>query len=612
MKKTSGPAWDNSCEYPSLESKEFNQDLERVKELNQKIEELATPFEALLPKADTLTVENSMEEIKNLQQIGVWRDELESLLWNLFTFVGCERSVDGSNEVAQSLEEKLRMVSSSIRKTLAPCDQFLILIKPELVEKYLDHPVTKAESFLVSHDRLRRDYMLPLEQEKLIMELGVSSYQPWGTLYNNITSSMRCELETEDGKVTKGLAATNSMLSDSSEEERKKAFLALKESWEQQTIPCAAILNSIAGWRHSIYQKRSHTRKMDFMNPPLHNNRIQSATLDSMMKVVDEGKALGQKANLLCAKTLGKDALEPWDLGAPPPFLADDNSAIPFEEGVNIVRSAFAKVHPSMGEFVDTMVKNKWIEARVLDTKRPGAYCTRFAKSRTPRVYQTYSGSLSNIKTLAHELGHAYHGWVMKELPLAQTSYPMCFAETASIFAESLLNDELPNVMKDPKTHLLIGWNDVKQISTFLLNIPARLDFEKEFYSRRENGPVPLSEISTLMKESLENRYGNSLTEVDTLFWANKLHFYKTGISFYNFPYTFGYLFSLGVFQMYKEQGDQFHEKYKNLLLDSGSMVLEDLAQKHLGVDITETTFWQKSLKILENQLNGFEKAISE
>ena len=265
-----------------------------------------------------------------------------------------------------------------------------------------------------------------------------------------------------------------------------------------------------------------------------------------------------------------------------------------------------------MGEFVTMMARSKWIEGTVGDRKRPGAYCTGFRKSRTPRVYMTYTGGDSDVITLAHELGHAFHSWAMRDLPDSQRGYGMSIAETASTFGESVVRDAFLARAETPAAALRIVWEEAAALVAFVLNIPTRFAFERSFYEARAERPQRPEELNAMMSAAWEARYGDCLAEPDPLFWANKLHFYISGLSFYNFPYLFGYLFSLGVYARREAFGSSFFERYEALLRDTGRMTTEELAAKHLEVDLAQPDFWRETLASLEARIDAFEALVEQ
>ena len=224
----------------------------------------------------------------------------------------------------------------------------------------------------------------------------------------------------------------------------------------------------------------------------------------------------------------------------------------------------------------------------------------------------TYTGAASQVITLAHELGHAYHSWVMRDLPLNQTGYGMSLAETASTFGETLVRDRLLQTSSSPQEKLDMLWAEMSAFTGFTLNIPVRFSFEKRFYEARSQRAMRPSELNELMSSAWQEWYGDALSEPDPGFWMSKLHFSMSYLSFYNFPYLFGYLFSLGVYYKREEMGDSFFERYVSLLRDTGRMSAEELAASHLKVDITGRDFWEGVFSRLEERVDAFEACLNE
>ena len=223
----------------------------------------------------------------------------------------------------------------------------------------------------------------------------------------------------------------------------------------------------------------------------------------------------------------------------------------------------------------------------------------------------TYSGSTRDVITLAHELGHALHFWVMRDLPESQRRYGMSLAETASTLGETAVRNALLDKSAGDTEKLNIMWEELSAFTTFLLNIPPRFEFEKRLYELRAEKPLRTDELRQIMCDSWVEWYGDSISEPDPMFWASKLHFYISGLSFYNFPYLFGYLFSLGVYRKRHELGHEFYPKYCDLLRDTGRMTAEDLADQHLGADIRDETFWDEVINSMGPRIDAYENLLS-
>ncbi|MEN9824952.1 MAG: hypothetical protein RI953_697 [Pseudomonadota bacterium] len=607
LEKYQGPHWNNNSEYRDLDSPEFAADMDLLNKSIVRIIEQSALFDAEVERAAQLS-ERDIELIEAACRFRRSADEAFVLGANLGTFVSCLLSVDGGHAQARQMQAVLRQQMTRLGEAVTS----LSLIMTKSPEAFATACLARVEfaphRFLIAKEREWSPFLLSLESEKLLTRFAVNGPSAWGTLYDNISSSLQCAVVYNGKSESMGLARAAGGLQSADPEERRASFRGINSAWETQKESCASILNALAGWRLDNYRTRGSKKQLQFLNQPLHSNHISGSTLEAMMQVVEGNAEVGRQAVRIKAKEMKLSALGPWDLFAPAP--SESETKISFDEAIGLVRSAFADVDPEMGEFVDVMVRNGWIEGSVSNNKRPGAYCTRFAKSRTPRVYMTYKGSLEDVGTLAHELGHAFHNWVMRDLPLPETYYPMTLAETASIFAETVVSDVLLKKAKSAEEKRQVLWGDLGSAEAFLLNIPARFWFEKSFYEKRSERTLSPDELSTLMSDSWKRAYGDTLSEMNPLFWCSKLHFHISGTSFYNFPYTFGYLFALGVYAQREKQGKDFYRNYVNLLRDTGRMSAEEVAHKHLGVNISERGFWNDSIAIVAKQIAAYSKSI--
>jgi len=646
----SGPAWDNSSEYPGIESEQFKFDFAEVHRIIDRLSQMSDSIQPSMQKVLSTGTTAGLEFgelaglVSTLQGISILTESSQVILHNLISFASCEGDTDSKNMAVEKIKSQLMAFAAKFSAVVKPTSLFLQKAPGDLVESYLQHPQTQAERFDISESRKVADLLLSDREETLISTLAPNGILSWSRLYSQISGNLICKIKKDDGTINEvGLSQAAGMIRDADESVRRPAWKAIQKSWKEQEIPCAAVLNSLAGWRLDLYQRRSQTRKLDFLDQPLHDSRISRATLEAMLSVVHANIETPRRALRTIAKKLGKEKLDPWDLIAPAPAPTAAHGLAPgkepesksalttslspnaldnrfhlqeespkrhsdrrtFMQAVSLIRDAFSAVDPSFGAFVDVMERNHWIEGRVLPNKRQGAYCTGFPKSRTPRVFQTYMGSISDLRTLAHELGHAYHSWVMRDMPRQECEYPMTLAETASIFAETAFADHMLT-NGSARDRYEISWQNAETAAAFLINIPARFEFECNFYEARKAGSLSAHELSEMTDKAWRNWYGDTITTTERQYWQTKLHFSIGGVSFYNFPYTFGYLFSLGIYAMRAKLGDAFHPAYIAILRDTGRMTAEDLVKKHLGADITRPEFWQSSLDIVATQLSGF------
>lgn len=606
----SGPSWDNSNEYTNFDAPELKSDLTTISALLNKIENNSKDIANALNEPSSI----NSETIPVAWNILKDKNELNILLSNIYTFASCATSVDGKDENGKRLLSQMEELRSKASCALQPYLLWLVLASDSIIEEFLKEQEAKDESFIISRARLLRDTLLPLEEEKLLKSMAIHGITSFGTLYNDLSSTIQAEIDTEEGTKKMGMAAASALLESSNSTLRKSAYKGINKTWQLHEEACSASLNSINGWRHEINKRRSHTKDVHFLDEPIHLSRIEKKTLDAMFSAVRKHKDLGHRVIRTKAKILNLEKLGPWDLFAPfPSGSTKKDTKYTYNEAIEIIKKSFNAIDPDMKDFVSKMDESRWIEGSTQGNKRPGAYCTKFLKTRTPRVYMTYAGSMKDIITLAHELGHAHHNWLMRDLPLEQIKYPMTLAETASTFAQTVVNEHLCKEAANDKRQLLsVLWNDAKDIEAFILNIPVRFEFEDRFNTLRSERIATASELKELMKDSWQNWYEDNLSEMNEMFWASKLHFHISSLSFYNFPYTFGYLFSLGVYSLKEKLGDSFYETYSNLLRDTGKMTAEDLAKKYLDVDLTSEDFWNKSLEIVKQKVEQFESLASE
>ncbi|MEM7000453.1 MAG: M3 family oligoendopeptidase [Pseudomonadota bacterium] len=595
----SGPAWDLSAEYTDAEAQEIDADLAEV--------------DAILEQAETLNATLLADaDVGVAQQLAILGERANVLLGNVGTFAHCLLSVDSRHDSAQKLNGRLQGYYKRMGDVFEPLSQFVDAAEDAVIADYLAHPDIAPSEFQVNHARKRRHENMSLSEESLVNGLSQDGIHAWGRLYDKLAGTLQCDVLIGNDVQSMGVAQAAGLMSSADDLQRKNAWTAINNAWEAHEESCAASLNAIAGWRLEMCQQRSRSQSVHYLDAPVHMNRIGRKTLDTLLSVAAEARPLAQRAALLQARAYGKDGYGPWDVRAPAPLLAaDGESETTFEAAVDIIAEAYGQVDDSMRDFVRMMVDNNWVEGTVGGNKSPGAYCTGFTKSRTPRVYMTYTGGQSDIITLAHELGHALHSWVMRDLPLSQTSYGMSLAETASTFGETLVRDALLAQSNSAQEKLNIHWEEMSAFTAFLLNIPARYEFERNFYDARAARPLQAEELKTMMADAWRTWYGDALAEPDPMFWASKLHFYISGLSFYNFPYLFGYLFSLGVYAR-KDADDNFYPRYAALLRDTGRMTAEDLAETHLGVRIDEPQFWRDTISALETRVDAFEALLVE
>lgn len=533
-------------------------------------------------------------------------ERLESLAGDLNSFIGCHAAVDAGNkqfrqiEAALSALEPLReRVSTNVEFAFreANDDGFAAFIRR-------DEWLRQNEFFLAQRRRNAR-MRLPKGEETLAADLGVDGIHAWGRLYDRLSGNLRITVMEKGELVEK---SPGQIRFDSPERSvRQNNFYAADKAWKSIADSCADALNHISGTRLTLYRRLG---LRDHLDMPLHRNRLRRETLSAMWSAVSARKGVLLKYLDAKARLLGLERLSWYDTQAPLPHANQPGSktGIDFDDGADQVIRTFGGFSPDLGDFARHAMSRRWVEAENRSGKRQGAFCTGFPTQRQSRVFMTFTNTHDNVSTLAHELGHAYHSWVLREQPLFLQDYPMNLAETASTFAEAVLAEQRLRESSSSSEKLSILDHMLSDAVAYLMNIHARFLFEDRFHKERAAGELTAARLSELMVAAQKEAYLDGLAEEGWYpdFWVSKLHFYISGLPFYNFPYTFGYLLSTGLYALGTETGPDFPERYRRLLVATGCMETEPAVQSSVGYDLTEPAFWNKSLDVVEARVTRF------
>ena len=535
-------------------------------------------------------------------------EDLSARFGHLSSFLGCMAAADATDDVVAKENAAKATLSSALAKTMVTVRAALVEADDESFAALLESAELKSAAYYLSRMRERAKRAMPADLEELAADLGVNGIGAWGRLYNSISGKLTFELDRpgagEPETLPVAMVLTN--LYDSDPRVRRATASGAATAWEGAADSIAACLNAISGTRLSLYERRGID---DFLEPALFDAGITRKTLDALFGSIRSHQALGRRYLKAKAKLLGVEALGFQDQLAP---LPSSNGRIGWDAGVDQVQSAFAGSYPELSEFATHAIKRRWIDHTPRPGKRPGGFCTSSKVIGESRIFMTYNGAFGDVQTLAHELGHAFHNHVMTDMRPWQRSYPMTLAETASTFAEQLITDAAL-AEATPEQRLVILDQRLLEAAVFTLNIPMRFDFELELYKRRANGELSVAALKEMMIDAQRANYSDALDgeQLDPWYWASKLHFYITDVSFYNFPYSFGYLFSIGLFARAKAEGPSFLPTYRELLRQTGSAPAEAVAKDVLGVAIDTEEFWNASHDLIEADLLAFEELVA-
>ncbi|OUM97896.1 MAG: oligoendopeptidase [Firmicutes bacterium ZCTH02-B6] len=562
---------------------------------------LARDVDAFRTRALTVTAPLPGEGLGEWPRlINEWQD-LRQRLQEAGSFARCLTAQNTGDAAARSLMAQVRAIGAGVEAALSRLEAQLAAFPEEAWQALLSDPAVEPVAFALRERRHLAQEKMPAEHEALAVELGVDGYHAWGELYNTVAGRLRIPFEHEGRQLALSVGQAAQRLTDPDPAVRARLAAAFEQAWAQEADIFAAALNHLAGYRLTVYRHRGWD---SVLKEPLARNRMERATLDAMWAAVERGQAKLLAYLEWKARLLGQERLGWFDVGVPVGKSAHET--ISYDEAARFIIEQFGAVSPRLAAFASHALADAWIEAEDRPGKDAGGFCTSFPLRGESRIFLTYAGRLQGMDTLAHELGHAYHFAVIKDLPPLARMYPMNLAETASTLAEMIVADAALKATTDPERRLALLDRRLQRTVTFLMNIYARYRFELEFYAARTTGPLTVAQLNSLMEAAQKYAYLNALGSWHPLFWASKLHFYLTAAPFYNFPYTFGYLFSAAVYARAREAGDRFEAVYEALLRDTGRMRVEDLARTHLGLDLTSEDAWAGAVAIVTKDVDEF------
>lgn len=562
--------------YPSFESQEFKQDVEAYK--------------ALKGKFESLTLEDSIEGITQVVKL---LEESTVLTGRLYNYIHLTLATDTTHETATQVEVQLAGVSADLQATYAKVSKFLGTIQTDITTD----PFLAEYRYYFEEAKKDATHLLSDELEEVLAKMSISGGKAWSQLFDFMWSSAQGEYKGE--VVT--LSEIRGKAYDSDAEVRKSAYEAELKMYDAIKEPIAFSLN------HIKKEVLTTSSLRGFESPLAHTleaSRMSRETLEALLEAIREylpnfRKYLRHKAALLGHE----NGLPFYDLFAP---VGNSSRTFTVEESKDYLIENFKTFSADLAEMTEEFFDKHYIDFYPRKGKVGGAFCANLPMIKQSRVLTNFTGSLSDVVTLAHELGHAYHGLhIENHRPLNQ-DYSMPVAETASTFNENIImNTAIKEASNEEKIALIES--QLQDTTQIIVDIYSRYLFETAVFENREQSFMFSKDLEEMMLSAQKEAYGDGLDQsyLHPYMWACKPHYYSTGLSFYNFPYAFGGLFSKGLYAIYQEQPEGFVEKYQELLRATTVSSVEDTA-KVLGVDVSTPEFWKKALAEVAESIEAF------
>ena len=592
------PRWDLTNVYPSLESREY---AAAVKEYKSQVAAMNRFFDRTLSHAGPRT-----PVVKVAPLVGQAIDRInriQELSGTIGPFLYAYVTTDSRNALANRLMSEWEQASLPMDTVYVRLRRWLGALEPKLGLIMKKNKTAREHALMLREAVQQSRFQMSDDLEALASELSLSGGSAFEKLQGTVTSQLSVDFEL-DGKMQKlPMPALINLRSHADESTRRRGYEAENKAWESVKETLAACLNGVKGHTGTLDKRRGRKAAVD---AALDAARIDRKTLDAMLGAMQASFPMFRTYFQAKAKKLGKDKLPWWDIFAP---LGSTTRVYSFEQARDFILENFGKFSPDLRLFAKRAFDNRWIDAEQRDGKRGGAFCMGIARVKESRVLCNFDGSWTQVSTLAHELGHGFHdscAFAAGKTELQQRT-PMTLAETASIMCETIVTEAVLAETQDPQERLAVLEAQIQNAAQIVVDIYSRYIFETEVFERRRKAELSADDFCEIMERAQKATYGDALDEryLQKYMWTWKPHYYSPGLSFYNFPYSFGLLFATGLYAIYRRRGPEFVEDYKNLLASTGEVRPAVLA-KRFGIDIRTPAFWEDSLAVIGRQIDQF------
>ncbi|MEG1801898.1 MAG: M3 family oligoendopeptidase [Lachnospiraceae bacterium] len=575
--------WSLDLLYKGYDDEKFLNDYNSLDEKNNQLHELVLKLPTLTEEDAILSILDSLEQSR-------------LLYGNLNNYIMLRQTTDTTNPETTSLLGQLTKKMSEISKDEVVINKYIANCTS--LDSLIDtNEKCKTYEFFLRTIRKDCSHLLSDDVEEMIAKMNLTGGGSWASLYDYLTSTLSVDY---DGK-TLTLSDVRNLAYSSDPDVRKAAYQAELAGYEKIKDPIAFSLNNIKKQVTMLSQARGYDSPLSMA---LEQSRMQKETLDALWSACRNylpkfHSYLRRKAELLGHK----NGLPWYDLFAP---MGESHGSFTAEEAKDYLISHFRSFSPDMAAMMTEAFDHSWIDFYPHAGKVGGAFCDNLSSCKESRVLTNFDGSLSSICTLAHELGHAYHGMHIQEHAPLNWDYTMPVAETASTFNENvIMNFAIDEATGDEKLALIES--QLQDETQTICDIYSRFLFEQTVFERSKDEFLFPDQLKEIMLNAQKEAFGDGLDPnyMHPFMWACKGHYYSEGLSYYNFPYAFGNLFSKGLYAMYKKEGSSFVPKYQALLYATTTNTVEDVAAM-AGVDLTKPDFWENSLKLISENIDKF------
>jgi oligoendopeptidase F len=564
-----------------------------VDNIKKDVKEFEDNRQILKPDLNSSSFERLVHEIENI---------LETLS-RVYSFAQLKYAADTSSNEAAALVLETEKLSSQISNQILFFDLwFKKGLDKNNAQRLIDSISAVYREYL-KHKRLIAKYSLNESEEKIINTLEVTGPSALVKIYDRMTNNFEFTVIKKHGNTKRTKIFTNkekllSLVRSSKANERESAYKALFKTYEKNSGVLGEIYqNLVTQWRDENISIRGFKSPISVRN--IHNN-IDDTTVETLLAVCKENAHLFHDYFIEKAKLIGMKKLRRYDLYAP--ISSKNIPKFTFKNATRLVLDTFHKFDPSFALYTECLFKENHIDSEIRNGKMGGAFCYTVTPKRTPYVLLNFDGMMRDVSTMAHEFGHAIHSMYASDKPILVSHAPLPLAETASVFGEMLLNEEIYKKLNKEKKKIFLA-EQIDDIYATVMRQAFFTIFEIEAHKQIVEKSVTIDNISDLYTKNLSTQFGNSIriSEDFRWEWLYIPHFYHT--PFYCYAYSFGNLLVLSLYQQFREEGKSFISKYLKILSAGGSEKPETLL-KDSGFDITKASFWQQGFDLIKMKIH--------
>jgi pepF/M3 family oligoendopeptidase len=581
--------------FPSLESPKFVGAFEQAE---REVQELVPLFERhRVRRRETGAVDAPL--VQAFEEVTGRLNAIYRSLQTLRSYISAFVSTDAGNDLAQSRLSELQTAGVTLEQLRT---RYTAWVGTTEIDALLAaSAVAREHEFMLRKAQVQARRQMGEGEEDLAADLLPAGLRGWAKLHHNVSALLTVGMSLRGETQILPMSAVRALAHDPDRDVRRAAYEAELAAWESVAVPMAAALNGVKGFQHVTRRRRGWS---DDVEPTLLANSIDRATLEAMQQACVESLPDFRRYLHAKARALGLERLAWYDVNAP---VGEASRAYSWPEAEAFIREQFGSYSNRMAAFADRTFRQAWIDAEPRAGKEGGGFCMQVRPGES-RILMNYDGSFNSVSTLAHELGHAYHNLNLAERTPLQSGTPSTLAETASIFCDTLSLEAAMKQAAGPE-RLAALEASLQRDLLVVVDIHSRFLFEKAVFERRSRRELTPREFDEQMLDAQRQTYGDGLDpeQLHPKMWAVKGHYY--GPTFYNYPYTFGLLFGLGLYARYLQDGAAFRAGYDDLLSSTGLADAATLAQR-FGIDLRGVDFWRSSLDLIRGKIAEFESLV--